>query len=82
MKTLKIFTLFLLISSFNKIQNYQFKINDFVLMTTFDTNKFESVILEKGFEYSKTENYKGFDVVYYKKSNKIISKAFSEGKYC
>ena len=75
MKTIKFLSLLLLFASFTTFQNTEFKIQDFEKLAKMNSNDFETYILNKSFEFEKTQNYKSFDVVYYKKKNVTISKA-------
>jgi hypothetical protein len=75
MKTIKLLSLLIIFSSFTLLQKTEFKIQDFEKMAKMNANDFETYILNKGFEFDKTQNYKSFDVVYYKKKNMTVSKA-------
>jgi hypothetical protein len=75
MKTIKFLSLLIIFSSFTLFQKTEFEIQDFEKMAKMNANDFETYILNKGFEFDKTQNYKSFDVVCYKKKNVTISKA-------
>lgn len=74
MKLIKYLSLIFLVS-FTTFQNPEFKIQDFEKMAKMNSNDFETYILNKNFEYEKTQNFTSFDVAYYKKKNITISKA-------
>lgn len=74
MKLIKLLSL-LLFMSFTTFQNPEFKIQDFEKMAKMNSNDFETFILNKNFEYEKSQSFTSFDVVYYKKKNVTVSKA-------
>ena len=78
---MKLLLLIALLLGYNSPRsNEQIGIQDLIKMARYNTNTFETYVLQNGFEYDTTVSYSEFDVLYYKKSGRFISKSMGKSK--
>jgi len=75
-----IFLIALLLGYNSPHSNKQITIQDLIKMASYNTDAFETHVLQNGFEYDTTVNYSEFDVLYYKKDGRFISKSMGKSK--